>query len=109
MLFAHRDLLRPAELQISSYWQDQTPIRLNLAPETDLPQALARTKATSRKLPVNELATLMPSRLAERLVRWELTPTGTQDYKRPRSRPAALPPATCPRKPWNPNSLACIS
>ena len=108
LLFTHRGLSGPAVLQISSYWREGTPIRLNLAPEVDLPAALARAKATSRKLIANELATLVPSRLAdawvaqdadwqrpvcdatdkaltrlaERLSRWELTPTGTEGYKK---------------------------
>jgi hypothetical protein len=108
LLFTHRGLSGPAVLQISSYWREGTPIRLNLAPEVDLPAALARAKATSRKLIANELATLVPSRLAdawvaqdadwqrpvcdatdkaltrltERLARWELTPTGTEGYKK---------------------------
>ena len=108
LLFTHRGLSGPAVLQISSYWREGTPIRLNLAPEVDLPAALARAKATSRKLIANELATLVPSRLAdawaqreadwqrpineasdkalarlaEQLARWELTPTGTEGYKK---------------------------
>ncbi|WP_300715739.1 NAD(P)/FAD-dependent oxidoreductase [Hydrogenophaga sp.] len=108
LLFTHRGLSGPAVLQISSYWQEGTPIRLNLAPDADLPAALARAKASSRKLLVNELAGLVPSRLAdawvqqdadwqrpvaeasdkaltrlaERLSRWEITPTGTEGYKK---------------------------
>jgi predicted Rossmann fold flavoprotein len=108
LLFTHRGLSGPAVLQISSYWQEDTPIRLNLAPETELPAALARAKASSRKLLGNELASLVPSRLAEawvqqdadwqrpvaeasdkalarlaeRLSRWELTPTGTEGYRK---------------------------
>ncbi len=108
LLFTHRGLSGPAVLQISSYWREGTPIRLDLAPGTDLPLALARAKATSRKLIANELAGLVPSRLAEawvqqeagwqrpvaeasdralkllaeRLGRWELTPTGTEGYKK---------------------------
>jgi predicted Rossmann fold flavoprotein len=108
LLFTHRGLSGPGVLQISSYWHDNTPIRLNLAPDTDLPAALARAKATSRKLIANELAGLVPSRLADtwvaqdadwqrpvcdatdkalarlsdRLARWELTPTGTEGYKK---------------------------
>jgi predicted Rossmann fold flavoprotein len=108
LLFTHRGLSGPAVLQISSYWREGTPIRLNLAPEVDLPDALARAKVTSRKLIANELATLVPSRLAdawvaqdkdwqrpiseasdkalarlaERLSRWELTPTGSEGYKK---------------------------
>ena len=108
LLFTHRGLSGPAVLQISSYWREGMPIRLNLAPEVDLPAALARAKATSRKLIANELATLVPSRLAdawvaqdkdwqrpiseasdkalarlaERLSRWELVPTGSEGYKK---------------------------
>jgi len=108
LLFTHRGLSGPAVLQISSYWREGTPIRINLAPEADLPDALARAKATSRKLLANELAALVPSRLAdawvaqdkewqrpvmdttdkalarlaERLSRWELSPTGSEGYKK---------------------------
>ena len=108
LLFTHRGLSGPAVLQISSYWKPGTPIRLNLAPEVDLPAALAEAKQRSRKLLANELAQWVPSRLAEawvaqdadwqrpvaecsdkalarlaeRLTRWELVPTGTEGYKK---------------------------
>jgi predicted Rossmann fold flavoprotein len=108
LLFTHRGLSGPAVLQISSYWREGTPIRINLAPEVNLSAALARAKATSRKLIANELATFVPSRLAdawtqqdqewqrpiseasdkalarlaERLARWEITPTGSEGYRK---------------------------
>ncbi|MCW5653524.1 NAD(P)/FAD-dependent oxidoreductase [Hydrogenophaga sp.] len=108
LLFTHRGLSGPAVLQISSYWRDHAPIRLNLAPDIRLPEALSQAKARSRKLLVNELAHLVPgrlaeawvqqdsdwqrpvaevadkalARLAERLSRWELTPTGTEGYRK---------------------------
>ncbi len=108
LLFTHRGLSGPAVLQISSYWREGTPIRLNLAPDAGLPAALAHAKATSRKLLVNELASLVPGRLAEawvqqdpdwqrpvaeasdkalarlteRLSRWDITPTGTEGYRK---------------------------
>jgi predicted Rossmann fold flavoprotein len=112
LLFTHRGLSGPAVLQISSYWQTGTPIRINLAPNTDVGHALLDAKGRSRKLIANELATQVPSRLAdawvqqdsttdhnwqrpineatdkalaalaERLTRWELTPTGTEGYKK---------------------------
>jgi predicted Rossmann fold flavoprotein len=112
LLFTHRGLSGPGVLQISSYWQPGTPICLNLAPETPVAELLTRAKATSRKLIANELAALVPSRLAdtwvaqgaalghnwarpineatdktlnalgERLSRWELNPTGTEGYKK---------------------------
>ncbi len=106
LLFTHRGLSGPAVLQISSFWQAQSPIRLNLAPQCDLGAFLAQAKSRSRKLIANELATQLPARLAdawvqqdpawqrpvaeasdkalaslaERLARWELTPTGTEGY-----------------------------
>ena len=108
LLFTHRGLSGPAVLQISSYWQPGQPLAVDLAPGVDLPAALAQAKARSRKLIANELATLVPgrladawagqspdwqrpineaadkalARLAERLARWELTPTGTEGYKK---------------------------
>jgi len=106
LLFTHRGLSGPAVLQISSYWKPGTPIRINLAPQVDLATTLAQAKLSSRKLIVNELAGLVPARLAEawvsqdpawqrpiaeasdkalatlaaRLSAWELVPTGTEGY-----------------------------
>jgi predicted Rossmann fold flavoprotein len=112
LLFTHRGLSGPAVLQVSSYWQPGTPIRINLSPGCDVLQSLARAKASSRKLIANELAALLPSRLAEAwvqqgsntnhnwqrpineatdkalavlaetLVRWEITPTGSEGYQK---------------------------
>jgi predicted Rossmann fold flavoprotein len=108
LLFTHRGLSGPAVLQISSYWREGQAIRIDLAPGIDLKQALLQAKARSRKLVANELATLVPSRLAdawvqqdaawqrpineatdkallalaERLSRWELVPTGTEGYRK---------------------------
>ena len=95
-------------LQISSFWKSNTPIRLNLAPSVDVQAHLTQAKMNSRKLIANELASLVPSRLAdtltaqdaalhrpvneaadkallhlaERLSRWDITPTGTEGYKK---------------------------
>ncbi|MBS0507031.1 MAG: NAD(P)/FAD-dependent oxidoreductase [Proteobacteria bacterium] len=108
LLFTHRGLSGPAVLQISSYWQDGQPLAINLAPGIDLPEALQQAKARSRKRIANELAALVPTRLAEawastdadwqrpineaadkalarlaeRLARWQLTPMGTEGYKK---------------------------
>jgi len=112
LLFTHRGLSGPGVLQISSYWQPGTPIRLDLAPDTDVAEHLAQAKARSRKLIANEVAALVPARLAdtwvaqgdvrghnwtrpineasdkalialaEHLSRWELTPTGTEGYRK---------------------------
>jgi predicted Rossmann fold flavoprotein len=108
LLFTHRGLSGPGVLQISSYWQEGAPLRIDLLPETDAAAVLARAKASSRKLLANELAAWVPSRLAdawtaqdpawqrpaneasdkalaqlaERLARWELVPTGTEGYRK---------------------------
>ncbi|WP_341916638.1 NAD(P)/FAD-dependent oxidoreductase [Polaromonas sp. YR568] len=108
LLFTHRGLSGPAVLQISSFWREGQPVRINLAPGVDLPTLLLRAKASSKKLITNELAALVPARLAdawvsrdpawqkpvseatdkalttlaERLSDWQLTPTGTEGYKK---------------------------
>ncbi|MES2686534.1 MAG: NAD(P)/FAD-dependent oxidoreductase [Pseudomonadota bacterium] len=108
LLFTHRGLSGPAVLQISSFWREGQPVRINLAPGVDLPTLLIRAKASSKKLIANELATLVPGRLAdawasrdpawqkpvseatdkalntlaERLADWQLTPNGTEGYKK---------------------------
>lgn len=108
LLFTHRGLSGPGVLQISSYWQDGTPIRLNLAPNVNLPERLQEAKLRSKKLLGNELASLVPNRLAEAWVnqdpalqraaadvpdkalgklaealsKWQLTPNGSEGYKK---------------------------
>ena len=108
LLFTHRGLSGPAVLQISSYWQPGTPVRLDLAPGADLAQALAEAKGRSRKRVANELAVHVPARLADAwaqqdpawqrpvneasdkalaalaagLSAWQLVPTGTEGYKK---------------------------
>jgi predicted Rossmann fold flavoprotein len=106
LLFTHRGLSGPAVLQISSYWQAGTPLRVDLLPGQDIGAHLTAAKQQSRKLLVTELAALLPTRLAEawtaqdpawqrpvadtsdkaltalaeRLTRWALTPTGSEGY-----------------------------
>lgn len=108
LLFTHRGLSGPAVLQISSYWREGQSVRMNLAPGQDLPVTLLRAKATSKKLVANELASLVPSRLADawvgsdtalqrpisdatdkslqtlaaRLADWQITPAGTEGYRK---------------------------
>jgi predicted Rossmann fold flavoprotein len=108
LLFTHRGLSGPGVLQISSYWQAGTDLRINLAPEVDLQEALMTAKQQSKKLIANELTAWVPSRLADtwasqdpawqrpvieasdkalnllaqRLSAWPLTPTGTEGYKK---------------------------
>lgn len=108
LLFTHRGLSGPGVLQISSYWQENTPLRINVLPDVDVASALMQAKSHSRKSIANTLAAWLPSRLAdavvaqqqqwqrpvneasdkalaalaEHLVRWELRPTGTEGYRK---------------------------
>jgi predicted Rossmann fold flavoprotein len=109
LLFTHRGLSGPAVLQISTFWQEGTPLRIDLAPGRDLPAELLRAKRDSRRLLANELAELIPRRLAEawlaaspelagkpmpdqrdrdlislaeRLQHWTLKPQGSEGYRK---------------------------
>ena len=108
LLFTHRGLSGPAVLQVSTYWQSGTPIRIDLLPGTDVADVLADAKRRSRRLVANELAALVPERLAaawvqrhpgldrpvneaadkalaalgQGVARWELVPTGTEGYRK---------------------------
>ena len=109
LLFTHRGLSGPAVLQISSFWRAGTSIRLDLAPGRDLGSELLAAKQSSRRKLSNELAELIPKRLADtwliptpeladrmlpeqrdrdlaqlaaRLQRWELKPQATEGYRK---------------------------
>jgi predicted Rossmann fold flavoprotein len=109
LLFTHRGLSGPGVLQVSSYWRDGQPIRVDLAPDADLLAELSHAKSIgSRKLIANALAALVPTRLADawvvqdaawqrpineagdkalaalaqRFKRWELVPSGSEGYRK---------------------------
>ena len=112
LLFTHRGLSGPGVLQISSYWQPNTQIWLDLAPDVNILEKFIQAKTISRKLIANELAGQVPARLADTWVKqdaagghnwqrpineatdkalaalaqalshWELTPSGTEGYKK---------------------------
>ena len=108
LLFTHRGLSGPAALQISNYWREGEPIRIDLAPGLDLYPELLQAKASSRKLIGNVLARFLPSRLADAwvlrepawqrpiaessdkalaalaqsLAQWRVTPLGTEGYRK---------------------------
>ena len=109
LLFTHRGLSGPAVLQISSYWSVGTPIRIDLAPTRDLKASLVAAKGSSQRQLGNELAELIPRRLAKawlagtpdleqrpmpdqrdrdlihlaaRLQHWELNPQGSEGYRK---------------------------
>jgi hypothetical protein len=71
MLFTHKGLSGPAILQISSYWQSNKPILVNLVPGNFPEETLNR--ARSSKLQVKTvLSRLVPARLAALLAPPEL-------------------------------------
>ena len=109
LLFTHRGLSGPAVLQISSFWRAGTPIRIDLAPGQDLATQLADAKRRSQRQLGNELAEIIPKRLADawladtpdeaarpmpqqrdrdlaglagRLHGWELKPQGSEGYRK---------------------------
>jgi len=65
LLFTHRGLSGPAVLQASSYWHEGEPLRIDLAHGRDLADQLLAAKRSSRRQLGNELAELLPRRLAE--------------------------------------------
>ncbi|WP_374660697.1 NAD(P)/FAD-dependent oxidoreductase [Inhella sp.] len=108
LLFTHRGLSGPAVLQISSYWQPGTAIRVALAPAS-LADTLRQAKGRTQRHLANELAQHLPERLAhtwlalqqlpadkpmpdvrdkdlaklvDSLQRWSLQPTGTEGWRK---------------------------
>ena len=107
LLFTHRGLSGPSILQISSYWQDGTDIRINLLPDIDAATWLTERKTqTPRQEVLTALGECLPRRLAadildevavsgrladqpnaalarigERINRWQVTPSGTEGYR----------------------------
>jgi predicted Rossmann fold flavoprotein len=107
MLFTHRGLSGPAILQISSYWREGEEIEIAMAPGTDLFEALRGARnENGKQAPATMLGTLLPKRLAQRIVdevgatgnladasdallrrldaavnRWRVKPQGTEGYR----------------------------
>ena len=109
LLFTHRGISGPAVLQISSYWRPGQTVRLDLAPQFDLAENLAKAKRQSRRQLGNELASHLTQRLADTwlalsgpaadmpmpqvpdaalraladgLQRWDITPSGTEGWNK---------------------------
>ena len=107
LLFTHRGLSGPSILQISSYWPEGQPIRVDLSPEADVFEALrdARGKTPKQDLKT-ALGQFLPQRLCDELSQsaglkgrladqsdkvlrrageavnnWQLTPAGTEGYR----------------------------
>jgi predicted Rossmann fold flavoprotein len=103
MLITHRGLSGPAILQLSSYWKNSLPIRIDLAPGREI--AAFRDPNTPRNPTAlrSELRKSLPHRLADRwldlhppdswtnhaladfekqLHAWTITPEGTEGYEK---------------------------
>jgi predicted Rossmann fold flavoprotein len=102
MLITHRGLSGPAILQISSYWDAKSPIRIDLAPESDVTQKLRQDPAGRSLIPLKSaFRAVLAERLADRWVElhsplrwtnpaleeleaaahaWQVTPSGTEGY-----------------------------
>ena len=63
----------PLPDEISTYWRPGEAIVVDLAPETPLERALLDAKQSRRSV---------GAVLADRLRRWELTPDGTEGYRK---------------------------
>ncbi|SEF90022.1 hypothetical protein SAMN05216334_11420 [Nitrosomonas ureae] len=111
VLFTHRGLSGPAILQISSYWQPEKYLRLNLLPQQSAQQIFLFHRRSTVLLP-NLLARYLPKRfvqawcasmlarlaittkpicdyrenelllIADKLHNWQIIPSGTIGYKK---------------------------
>ena len=109
LLITHRGLSGPAVLQISSFWEPNATVTLNLAPEVDVAETLIQGKTSIKKNLGNVLAQWLPTRLADGLLtangfqhdarladlpdkqlrrlgeainRWVITPNGSEGYRK---------------------------
>jgi predicted Rossmann fold flavoprotein len=107
LLFTHRGLSGPSILQISSYWQDNHDIAVNLAPQCDVADyLLTQKKLAPRRDVASVLGQQLPKRLASQIVdrlgdngrladkadktlaaiaaavnNWQIRPAGTEGYR----------------------------
>jgi len=102
MLITHRGLSGPAILQISSYWSEGDPLRIDLAPDREIAAAIQESKVRSAAAR-SALLGILPKRFAARwldlhapiswtnravenlehqLHEWILRPSGTEGYQK---------------------------
>ena len=109
VLFTHRGLSGPGILQISSYWDGQSPIYLNLNYQANNEAWLLEEKRSSKQQLATILSSIWPKRfaqlwpvqegfesevkiaeisdkrlkeLANTMANWSITPSGTAGYKK---------------------------
>ncbi|CED62203.1 Putative uncharacterized protein [Moritella viscosa] len=108
LLFTHRGLSGPSVLQVSSYWNTGEAISINLLPDTEITDTLARmTESSPNQALKTALARVIPKRLVEifyadgllpectlkqlqhkelndistLLHNWKIKPNGTEGYR----------------------------
>jgi predicted Rossmann fold flavoprotein len=64
ILFTHRGLSGPAILQISNYWQKDTPVKIDLLPSENAFELLEKNHSSKQNLD-NFLSRFLPNRFAE--------------------------------------------
>jgi hypothetical protein len=103
MLFTHRGLSGPAILQISSYWAQREPIRIDLAPEREVTAGILEANVRNISAARAAFQGILPKRFAEcwleahaptawnnqalaklekQAHEWIVTPTGTEGYEK---------------------------
>jgi hypothetical protein len=103
MLITHRGLSGPAVLQVSSYWQPQTPLSIDLAPGKEVISSVMQAKTRTESVLKNAFLGILPKRFADRWIelhqpknwtnealaefetsvhRWEVIPAGTEGYEK---------------------------
>ncbi|HVA93886.1 MAG TPA: NAD(P)/FAD-dependent oxidoreductase [Candidatus Dormibacteraeota bacterium] len=103
MLITHRGLSGPAILQISSYWQENGPIQIDLAPGCEVTAAIREAKARTMSAARVALQSILPKRFATRWLdlhapqawtnealallenqihAWVLEPAGTEGFEK---------------------------
>jgi hypothetical protein len=103
MLITHRGLSGPAILQISTYWRERSPIRIDLAPGRDATLAIREAKERNMAAARNAFQGFLPKRFATRWLdlhapqawnnralddlerevhEWIVEPAGTEGYEK---------------------------
>jgi predicted Rossmann fold flavoprotein len=103
MLFTHRGLSGPAILQISSYWEKNQPIQIDLAPDREVTPSIRAAKVRNSAAARSAFLGILPKRLAEtwleahapanwtddslaqlekRIHAWRIAPAGTEGYEK---------------------------
>lgn len=109
ILFTHRGLSGPGILQISSYWDGQSPLYIDLCPQHNIEKILLTEKQGNRQQLLTVLSQYLPRRLAQHIIFqqglaedkrlaeyadkvlrqlaqsikvWVITPRGTAGYKK---------------------------